>query len=57
MSFSYTVKESISGFRRTKLSSIASILTICISLLLLGVFGILSINAAGDQLTQFFHPQ
>jgi cell division transport system permease protein len=46
MSLSYTLKESISGFRRTKLSSIASILTICISLLLLGVFGILSLNAA-----------
>jgi cell division transport system permease protein len=46
MSLSYTLKESISGFRRTKLSSIASILTISISLLLLGVFGILSLNAA-----------
>ncbi len=46
MSFSYTLKESISGFRRTKLSSIISILTICISLILLGVFGILSLNAA-----------
>jgi len=46
MSFSYTLKESLSGFRRTKLSSIVSIITVCISLLLLGVFGILTLNAA-----------
>ena len=46
MSFSYTLRESVSGFTRTKLSSAVSILTICISLLLLGVFGILSINAS-----------
>ena len=46
MSFSYTLKESLSGFKRTKLSSIVSIITICISLLLLGVFGILTLNAA-----------
>jgi len=46
MSLSYTLRESVSGFTRTKLSSTVSILTICISLLLLGVFGILSINAS-----------
>jgi len=46
MSLSYTLRESVSGFTRTKLSSAVSILTICISLLLLGVFGILSINAS-----------
>lgn len=46
MSLSYTLRESVSGFTRTKLSSAVSIITICISLLLLGVFGVLSINAA-----------
>lgn len=46
MSFSYTVRESLSGFTRTKLSSIVSIITICISLILLGLFAILTVNAA-----------
>ena len=45
MSFSYTIRESISGFRRAKLSSILSIATICISLLFLGIFAGVSINA------------
>lgn len=45
MSFSYTLRESASGFKRTKLSSIISIITICISLILLGLFGILTVNA------------
>jgi cell division transport system permease protein len=45
MSFSYTLRESFSGFRRTKLSSLLSIATICISLLLLGVFAAVTINA------------
>ena len=46
MSISYTIRESLSGFRRTKLSSTLSIATICISLLLLGVFAAISINAS-----------
>ncbi|HXX64271.1 MAG TPA: permease-like cell division protein FtsX [Bacteroidota bacterium] len=45
MSFSYTMRESISGFRRAKLSSLLSIATICISLLFLGIFAGVSINA------------
>jgi cell division transport system permease protein len=46
MSLSYTLRESFSGFRRTKLSSAISIITICISLLLLGVFAIITIHAS-----------
>ena len=46
MSFSYTVRESISGFKRTKLSTFVSILTISISLLLLGVFAVITINTS-----------
>jgi cell division transport system permease protein len=46
MSFSYTVKESFSGFTRTKLSTAISIVTISISLLLLGIFAVISINAS-----------
>lgn len=46
MSFSYTLRESISGFRRAKLSSVLSVATICISLLFLGIFACVSINAA-----------
>jgi cell division transport system permease protein len=45
MSFSYTVRESFSGFSRTKLSSAISIITIMISLILLGIFGVASISA------------
>lgn len=45
MSLSYTLRESLSGFRRTKLSSLLSIITIAISLLLLGVFAVLTIHA------------
>lgn len=45
MSLSYTLRESMSGFRRTKLSSVLSIITISIALLLLGVFGVLTIHA------------
>ncbi|MBI5472645.1 MAG: ABC transporter permease [Ignavibacteriae bacterium] len=44
MSLSYTVKESLSGFTRTKLSTVISVITIGISLLLLGVFAVISIN-------------
>ncbi len=46
MSLSYTVKESLSGFTRTKLSTTISIITIGISLLLLGIFGVISINTS-----------
>lgn len=46
MSLSYTVRESFSGFRRTKLSSTISIVTICISLLLLGAFAFVTIQAS-----------
>lgn len=44
MSLGYTVRESLSGFRRTKLSSAISIATVSISLLLLGIFAVVSIN-------------
>ncbi len=46
MSLSYTLRESFSGFRRTRLSSIISILTICISLVLLGLFTIVTLHAS-----------
>lgn len=46
MSIKYAVKESISCFTRAKLSTLISIFTIAISLLLLGVFAIMTINAA-----------
>jgi cell division transport system permease protein len=46
MSLSYLLTESVSGFKRTKLSSIVSIMTICIALLLLGVFMVVTTNAA-----------
>jgi cell division transport system permease protein len=44
MSLSYTVRESFSGFTRTKLSTTISIITIGISLVLLGIFAVISIN-------------
>ncbi len=46
MSFSYTVQESFSGFTRTKLSATISIITISISLVLLGIFAVITINTA-----------
>jgi cell division transport system permease protein len=46
MSLSYLLAESVSGFKRTKLSSIVSIMTVCIALLLLGVFVIVTSNTA-----------
>lgn len=46
MSLSYTIKESLSGFTRTKLSTAISIITIGISLVLLGVFAVISINTS-----------
>jgi cell division transport system permease protein len=44
MSLSYTVRESFSGFRRTKISSTLSIITVCVALLLLGLFAVISIH-------------
>jgi cell division transport system permease protein len=46
MSLSYTLRESFSGFKRTRLSSTISIITICISLLLLGVFAVITVHAS-----------
>ncbi|MBI4534870.1 MAG: ABC transporter permease, partial [Ignavibacteriae bacterium] len=46
MSLTYTLKESISGFKRAKLSTFVSIVTISISLLLLGIFAVITINAS-----------
>lgn len=46
MSVSYTLKESFSGFKRTKLSTFVSIVTISISLLLLGIFAVITINTS-----------
>jgi cell division transport system permease protein len=46
MSLNYTLRETFSGFKRTKLASLGSIVTICIALLLLGVYYLLSLNAA-----------
>jgi cell division transport system permease protein len=45
MSLSYTIRESLSGFRRTKISSTLSIVTICVALLLLGLFAVITIHA------------
>ena len=46
MSISYTLRESVSGFKRAKLSTFVSILTISISLFLLGTFAVVTINAS-----------
>ena len=45
MQLLYTLREGFSGFRRAKLSMSAAIATICVSLLLLGSFSILVLNA------------
>jgi cell division transport system permease protein len=44
MNFSFIVKEGLSGFRRAKLSTAVSVLTISISLILLGMFAIVTRN-------------
>jgi cell division transport system permease protein len=46
MSFAYTVRESFSGFWRAKLSSLLSVATISISLILVGIFAAVTINAS-----------
>jgi cell division transport system permease protein len=45
MQLVYIFREGFSGFRRAKLSMFAAITTICVSLLLLGTFSILVVNA------------
>ncbi len=45
MQIRYIIREGVSGFTRAKLSMIAAITTICVSLLLLSTFTILAINA------------
>ncbi|MBM4162421.1 MAG: ABC transporter permease [Ignavibacteria bacterium] len=45
MQVTYILREGFSGFKRAKLSTVAAIMTICISLLLLGSFSILVLNA------------
>jgi cell division transport system permease protein len=45
MQILYIVREGFSGFRRAKLSMAAAIATVCVSLLLLGSFFILVLNA------------
>jgi cell division transport system permease protein len=45
MSISYTLRESLSGFRRAKLSSFLAIVTMWIALLLLGLFVVASVKA------------
>jgi cell division transport system permease protein len=45
MQLGYIFREGFSGFRRAKLSMFAAIMTICASLLLLGSFSILVLNA------------
>jgi len=44
MSISYTIKESLLGFKRNRTSTLITIFTVSISLLLLGVFTILTAN-------------
>jgi cell division transport system permease protein len=44
MSVSYTLKESFAGFKRNRSASLITVFTVSISLLLLGVFVIITIN-------------
>jgi cell division transport system permease protein len=44
MSLSYTLRESFSGFRRTKISSTISIMTVGVALILLGIFTVITIH-------------
>jgi len=44
MSIGYVIREGVSGFQRAKLAAVGSILTIMFSLLLLGIFYIISFN-------------
>lgn len=47
MSVSYTLKESFAGFGRNRAASLITVFTVSISLLLLGVFAIITMNFAG----------
>jgi cell division transport system permease protein len=44
MSLSYTIRESFSGFRRTKISSTISVMTLSAALFLLGLFAVVSLG-------------
>ena len=46
MSYSFMIKESISGFRRAKLAAFGSSFTIAVSLLLIGLFYVFSTNTS-----------
>ncbi len=46
MNLRYSIKEGVSGFSRAKLAAFTSITTITISLILLGIYFIVSINSA-----------
>ncbi|MFI5250827.1 MAG: cell division protein FtsX [Bacteroidota bacterium] len=46
MSFTYAIREGILGFQRAKLAAAGSILTIMVSLLLLGLFYVLSVHTS-----------
>lgn len=46
MNLIYILKEGYSGFKRAKLAAVASVITISISLLLLGLFLIVSLNTS-----------
>jgi cell division transport system permease protein len=46
MSLSYTIKEGFSGFARARLAAFTSVATITISLLLLGIFFVVTINTS-----------
>jgi cell division transport system permease protein len=46
MSVIYIIKEGLSGFQRAKLAAVGSIITITISLLLLGLFYVISMNTS-----------
>ena len=46
MSLLYAIKEGVTGFRRAKLAAVGSIITITLSLLLVGLFYVVSINTS-----------
>ncbi len=46
MSFYYVMKEGVSGFRRAKLAAAGSVVTIMLSLLLLGAFYVIAVNTS-----------
>lgn len=46
MSVTYAIKEGLSAFRKAKLAALGSIITIAISLLLLGLFYVIAVNTS-----------